>query len=51
MTLQIGRGTIEPPEEVSGLLIEHFRYKPSIADNICEASLVISHAGKLYARL
>ncbi|XP_071942849.1 UDP-N-acetylglucosamine transferase subunit ALG13-like [Antedon mediterranea] len=44
--LQIGRGNFEP-EEVSrtNFTLKYYRYKNSIADDIKDADLVISHAG------
>ncbi|CAH1790731.1 unnamed protein product [Owenia fusiformis] len=46
LLLQVGRGDYEPQADmISGLNIEHYRYKDSIADDIKHASLVISHAG------
>ncbi|XP_071788510.1 UDP-N-acetylglucosamine transferase subunit ALG13-like [Asterias amurensis] len=44
--LQIGRGTFEPePILQPGFTLEYYRYKDTIADDIQNASLVISHAG------
>ncbi|VAI09377.1 unnamed protein product [Triticum turgidum subsp. durum] len=52
LRIQMGRGTYTPSKDKvkqasgnSNLQVEHFTFLPSIADNIREASLVISHAG------
>ncbi|NP_001084877.1 ALG13, UDP-N-acetylglucosaminyltransferase subunit-like L homeolog [Xenopus laevis] len=46
LVLQIGRGTIEPaPSCTSDFLLEFFRYKESLEEDIKSADLVISHAG------
>ncbi|VAH87167.1 unnamed protein product [Triticum turgidum subsp. durum] len=52
LRIQMGRGTYTPSKICSvrasgnsNLQVEHFTFLPSIADNIREASLVISHAG------
>ncbi|KAF7041093.1 hypothetical protein CFC21_050923 [Triticum aestivum] len=47
LRIQMGRGTYTPSKASgnSNLQVEHFTFLPSIADNIREASLVISHAG------
>ncbi|KAE8608568.1 hypothetical protein XENTR_v10011534 [Xenopus tropicalis] len=46
LILQIGRGTIEPaPCCTSDFLLEFFRYKDSLVEDIKSADLVISHAG------
>ncbi|XP_052096584.1 UDP-N-acetylglucosamine transferase subunit ALG13 homolog [Mytilus californianus] len=47
LLIQIGRCAFDPSTECSvrGFTIEYYRYKPSIADDIANASLVISHAG------
>ncbi|KAM3386388.1 hypothetical protein ACQJBY_009785 [Aegilops geniculata] len=52
LLIQMGRGTYKPSKDPqkkasgnSSLQVEHFTFSPSIADNIREASLVISHAG------
>ncbi|XP_048557149.1 UDP-N-acetylglucosamine transferase subunit ALG13 homolog [Triticum urartu] len=47
LLIQMGRGTYKPSKASgnSSLQVEHFTFSPSIADNIREASLVISHAG------
>ncbi|XP_073403641.1 UDP-N-acetylglucosamine transferase subunit ALG13 [Dendrobates tinctorius] len=44
--LQIGRGTVEPePHSTAGFAMDVFRYKASLAPDIQNADLVISHAG------
>lgn len=44
--LQIGRGTYEPPRgRCAGVQLEWFRYKPSLAADLADAALVLSHAG------
>ncbi|XP_038044184.1 UDP-N-acetylglucosamine transferase subunit ALG13 homolog [Patiria miniata] len=44
--LQIGRGVYEPePVSKRGFTVEYYRYKDSIAEDIKNASLIISHAG------
>ncbi|KAG8448243.1 hypothetical protein GDO86_015368 [Hymenochirus boettgeri] len=46
MVMQIGRGTAEPkPHPSKDFTIEFFRYKDSIAEDIRNADLIISHAG------
>ncbi|XP_043943829.1 UDP-N-acetylglucosamine transferase subunit ALG13 homolog isoform X1 [Protopterus annectens] len=46
LILQIGRGVVEPePFEKPEFTLEVFRYKESIAEDVKNASLVISHAG------
>ncbi|XP_066571330.1 UDP-N-acetylglucosamine transferase subunit ALG13-like isoform X2 [Amia ocellicauda] len=46
LTLQIGRGSVQPsPDGCPGIALHVFRYKDSIADDIRDADLVISHAG------
>ncbi|XP_020779212.1 UDP-N-acetylglucosamine transferase subunit ALG13 homolog isoform X2 [Boleophthalmus pectinirostris] len=46
LILQVGRGTIFPtPETCAQISLETFRYKDSIADDIKNAHLIISHAG------
>ncbi|XP_033760792.1 UDP-N-acetylglucosamine transferase subunit ALG13 homolog [Pecten maximus] len=46
VTLQTGRGSSEPLcGQVGKVTVEHYRYKPSIQDDISSADLVISHAG------
>ncbi|KAG8448242.1 hypothetical protein GDO86_015368 [Hymenochirus boettgeri] len=45
MVMQIGRGTAEPkPHPSKDFTIEFFRYKDSIAEDIRNADLIISHA-------
>ena len=47
LLLQIGRGNYEPEAFIKpGFRLEFFRYKDSIAQDIKDAELVISHAGK-----
>lgn len=46
LILQVGRGSVLPsPEACPGLTVEAFRFKDSIAGDIRQADLVISHAG------
>ncbi|KAJ8351279.1 hypothetical protein SKAU_G00227550 [Synaphobranchus kaupii] len=46
LVLQVGRGSVLPgPDSRSGLLVHAFRFKDSIAEDIRDADLVISHAG------
>ncbi|XP_018421134.1 PREDICTED: UDP-N-acetylglucosamine transferase subunit ALG13 homolog isoform X1 [Nanorana parkeri] len=46
MILQIGRGTVEPePYSTPNFTMDVFRYKDSLAQDIRNADLVISHAG------
>ncbi|XP_018421135.1 PREDICTED: UDP-N-acetylglucosamine transferase subunit ALG13 homolog isoform X2 [Nanorana parkeri] len=47
MILQIGRGTVEPePYSTPNFTMDVFRYKDSLAQDIRNADLVISHAGR-----
>ena len=44
--LQIGCGSVTPPRgRYSGVDIDFYQYKPSIADDIASADLVIGHSG------
>ena len=46
LLLQIGRGVFEPEEfRTNNFMLEYYRYKDSIAEDVENASLVISHAG------
>lgn len=46
LVLQVGRGSILPDADSSPHIeLEAFRYKNSIAENIEQADLIISHAG------
>ncbi|KAF0308233.1 UDP-N-acetylglucosamine transferase subunit ALG13 [Amphibalanus amphitrite] len=46
MVLQIGAGKTEPPTgTVEGVAVRWFRSKPSIAEDMAAADLVIGHAG------
>ncbi|XP_072519768.1 UDP-N-acetylglucosamine transferase subunit ALG13 [Salminus brasiliensis] len=46
VVLQVGRGSFVPDtQSCPGLRLEAFRFKESIAENIQQADLVISHAG------
>ncbi|KAG9272640.1 UDP-N-acetylglucosamine transferase subunit ALG13 homolog isoform X1 [Astyanax mexicanus] len=46
VVLQVGRGSSVPDSQsCPGLRLEAFRFKESIAENIQQADLVISHAG------
>ena len=48
LLLQIGRGTFEPETFITPRFrLEFFRYKDSIAQDIRDAALVISHAGEV----
>lgn len=51
LLLQIGRCEVVPSPQtnVKGFTLEYYRYKPSLDEDIDEASLVISHAGKVYS--
>ncbi|XP_069104889.1 UDP-N-acetylglucosamine transferase subunit ALG13-like isoform X1 [Argopecten irradians] len=45
-TLQTGKGITEPLcGQVGKVTVEHYRYKPSLQEDISSADLVISHAG------
>ncbi|XP_051878284.1 putative bifunctional UDP-N-acetylglucosamine transferase and deubiquitinase ALG13 [Pristis pectinata] len=46
LILQIGRGSVEPKPSVgTNFTVEFYRFKDTIADDIRNATLVISHAG------
>uniref|UniRef100_A0A8C5WFY2 UDP-N-acetylglucosamine transferase subunit ALG13 n=1 Tax=Leptobrachium leishanense TaxID=445787 RepID=A0A8C5WFY2_9ANUR len=47
LVLQIGRGTttLKPYSTTSEFTVDVFRYKPSLAEDLKKADLVISHAG------
>ncbi|KAH3719886.1 UDP-N-acetylglucosamine transferase subunit ALG13 homolog [Dreissena polymorpha] len=46
LILQQGNGKFDPKSgTLHGLTVEHYRFKPSIRQDIEEADLVISHAG------
>ncbi|XP_053555295.1 UDP-N-acetylglucosamine transferase subunit ALG13 homolog isoform X1 [Bombina bombina] len=46
LVLQIGRGDVEPkPFTTANFTLDVFRYKDSLAEDIRNADLVISHAG------
>ncbi|KAM4662482.1 UDP-N-acetylglucosamine transferase subunit ALG13-like [Discoglossus pictus] len=46
LVLQVGRGTVEPePFSSANFTLDVFRYKDSLAEDISNADLVISHAG------
>lgn len=46
LILQIGRGTVEPKSySTASFTLDVFRYKDSVAEDIQNADLVISHAG------
>lgn len=51
LTLQIGRGSYNPPTppEVAGILLEYYRFKPSLQEDMKKASLIISHGGEFVA--
>lgn len=48
MTLQLGNGAYTPPDgqSVEGLEMEWYRFKPSLAPDMKEAALIISHGGE-----
>ena len=47
LILQIGRGKFVPePFKKKGFALEFYRYKESLRDDMSQASLIISHAGK-----
>lgn len=46
MVVQIGGGRDPLIDTVPGIEVEVYRLKPSITEDIRQASLVISHAGK-----
>lgn len=46
VVVQIGRGRDPLIDTVPGIEVEVYRLKPSITEDIGQASLVISHAGK-----
>ena len=45
--LQIGTGEYEPPQQcpVEGMILEYFRKKPSIREDMEKVDLIITHAG------
>eukprot|EP00117_Sycon_ciliatum_P008811 scpid90487/ scgid11357/ UDP-N-acetylglucosamine transferase subunit ALG13 homolog; Glycosyltransferase 28 domain-containing protein 1 len=47
LILQIGRGELTPQEDASSgeVALSYYRYKDTLADDIRQADLVISHAG------
>ena len=46
LVVQIGRGKYEPEFfEKKSFALEFYRYKESLRDDMCKASLIISHAG------
>ncbi|KAI1898193.1 hypothetical protein AGOR_G00069830 [Albula goreensis] len=46
LVLQVGRGSVVPgSDSCGGLFVDAFRFKDSIAGDIRDADLVISHAG------
>lgn len=46
LTVQIGRGTFEPEEDdSSGMPVVWYRYKDSLAKDMRNADLIISHGG------
>ncbi len=48
LVLQVGRGSLLPAaDSCPHIRLEAFRFKSSIAEDIKQADLVISHAGKL----
>ena len=48
LTLQIGRGSYEPPTppKVAGIQLEFYRFKSSLQEDMQKASLILSHGGK-----
>lgn len=49
--IQLGKSEVVPNSSVPGLDIIHYKYKDSLQNDISEADLVISHAGKLHVFL
>ncbi|XP_019863424.1 PREDICTED: UDP-N-acetylglucosamine transferase subunit ALG13 homolog, partial [Amphimedon queenslandica] len=49
LSIQIGHGEYTPAESGSGrgeeLIVDWFRFKPTLANDMTEASLIISHGG------
>lgn len=47
ITLQIGQGQYEPRQGIGaeGVNVEFYRYKASLKEDMCGASLIISHGG------
>mmetsp|Transcript_14549 Transcript_14549/g.24070 ORF Transcript_14549/g.24070 Transcript_14549/m.24070 type:complete len:168 (+) Transcript_14549:151-654(+) len=46
LLMQIGKGSHEPGlSQVPGFQVEFYRYKPTLAEDYRNASLIISHAG------
>ncbi|XP_052470223.1 UDP-N-acetylglucosamine transferase subunit ALG13 homolog [Carassius gibelio] len=45
MVLQVGRGSVPDPDRCPGLSLQVFHYKDSIAEDMRNSDLVISHAG------
>ena len=46
LLLQIGDGRVIPEKsKVANIEIDYYKFKPSIAEDLDQASLVISHAG------
>eukprot|EP00051_Salpingoeca_urceolata_P027162 m.480257 g.480257 ORF g.480257 m.480257 type:complete len:175 (+) comp21752_c0_seq1:70-594(+) len=43
--VQLGRGKARPSSHLSGFWVEWYDFKPSLAQDMGDASLVISHAG------
>ena len=46
--LQIGNGSVIPQKcTISGVELDFFKFKPSIDEEIKNASLIVSHAGRI----
>lgn len=46
MVIQLGSGIFEPDVNVPGLTLEWYRLKDTLAPDMKEAALIISHGGK-----
>ena len=45
MTVQLGGGECVPGDEVEGVSVKWYRFKPSLTADMSAAALVISHGG------
>jgi beta-1,4-N-acetylglucosaminyltransferase len=51
LTLQIGRGEFTPlRDDFPNLEVNWYRYKETLANDMKEAQLIISHGGKYYIK-